>query len=46
MAMAFTEQGVAMLIEDKYLCKEIIALDEKIKQAFRYMLDGIDALHQ
>ena len=36
----------AMLIEDKYLRKEIKALDEKINKVFRYMLDKIDALHQ
>ena len=36
----------AMLIEDKSLRKEIIALDEKISKVFRYMLDRIDALHQ
>ncbi|RLD19456.1 MAG: ORF6N domain-containing protein [Bacteroidetes bacterium] len=36
----------AMLIEDKSLSKEINALDEKINEVFRYMLDKIDALHQ
>jgi phage-related protein len=36
----------AMLIEDKSLRKEINALDEKINEVFRYMLDKIDALHQ
>jgi hypothetical protein len=36
----------AMLIEDKSLRKEIKALDEKINNVFRYMLDKIDALHQ
>jgi hypothetical protein len=36
----------AMLIEDKSLCKEIKALDEKINKVFRYLLDKIDALHQ
>ena len=36
----------AMLIDDKSLRKEIKALDEKINNVFRYMLDKIDALHQ
>jgi len=36
----------AMLIEDTSLRKEIKALDEKINEVFRYMLDKIDALHQ
>ena len=36
----------AMLIEDNNLRKEIILLDEKINQVFKYLLDKIDALHQ
>jgi len=36
----------AMLIEDKSLRKEIKAIDEKINNVFRFLLDKIDALHQ
>ena len=36
----------AMLIEDKDLRSEIRALDDKINNVFKYLLDKIDALHQ
>ena len=36
----------AMLMEDKDLRSEIRALDDKINNVFKYLLDKIDALHQ
>lgn len=36
----------AMLRKDESLYKEIKALDEKINNVFRFLLDKIDALHQ
>lgn len=36
----------AMLLENKDLRSEIRALDDKINQVFKFLLDKIDALHQ
>ena len=36
----------AILMEDKDLRSEIRALDDKINNVFKYLLDKIDALHQ
>jgi len=36
----------AMLIENKDLQSEIRALDDKINNVFKFLLDKIDALHQ
>ena len=36
----------ALLRENEELKKEILKLDSKLNQAFKYLLDRIDALHQ
>ena len=36
----------ALLRENEELKKEILKLDSKLNQAFKYLLDKIDALHQ
>ncbi len=36
----------ALLKENEELKKEILKLDDKLDQAFRYLLDRIDALHE
>jgi len=36
----------ALLIENEELKKEILKLDAKLNQAFRFLLDKLDALHQ
>jgi hypothetical protein len=43
--LVFTEQGVAMLVRDDLLRKDINALDKKIDQVFRFLLGKIDAMN-